>query len=106
MIRSHGRAYFCYIQMCHRILSGGKIMSRHPSLLFFAPDCPPNQFDLPLPHGVEDNLTPEQAAKVSKVKVKFAHGVGELLTKSFGEVSAVLDEKPTRTAPAPRPSTK
>ncbi len=79
-------------------------MSRHTSPFVVTPDCPPNQFDLPLPHGVEDNLTPEQAAKVGKVKVKFAHGVGELLTKSFGEVSAVLDEK--KPAPAPRPSTK
>ena len=79
-------------------------MSKHTTPLIVAPDCPPNQFDLPLPHGVEEHLTPEQAAKVSKVKVKFAHGVGELLTKSFGEVSAVLDEKPTQTAP--RPSTK
>ena len=66
-------------------------------------ECPPSPFDLPLPNGVEDNLTPAQAAKVRKVKVKFAQGVGELLTKSFGEVSAVLDDKP---APAPRPSTK
>lgn len=79
-------------------------MSKHTSPFIVAPDCPPNQFDLPLPHGVEDNLTPEQAAKVDKVKVKFAKGVGELITKSFGEVSEVLDEKPTR--PAPRPSTK
>jgi len=77
-------------------------MSKHSSPLT-TDDCPPNQFDLPLPAGVEDNLTPAQAAKVSKVKVKYAQGVGELLSKSFGEVSAVLDEKP---APAPRPSTK
>jgi len=78
-------------------------MSKHTSPFIVAPDCPPNQFDLPLPHGVEDNLTPEQAKKVGKVKVKFAHGVGELLTKSFSEVSAVLDEKPAK--PAPRLST-
>jgi len=77
-------------------------MSKHSSPLIVE-DCPPSPFDLPLPNGVEDNLTPAQAAKVSKVKVKFAQGVGELLTKSFGEVSAVLDDKP---APAPRPSTK
>ena len=77
-------------------------MSKHTTPLIVE-DCPPSPFDLPLPHGVEDNLTPAQAAKVSKVKVKFAQGVGELLTKSFGEVSAVLDDKP---APAPRPSTK
>lgn len=77
-------------------------MSKHTSP-FLVDNCPPNQFDLPLPSGVEDNLTPAQAAKVSKVKIKYAQGVGELLTKSFGEVSAVLDEKP---APAPRPSTK
>jgi hypothetical protein len=81
-------------------------MSKHTTPLIVAADCPPSQFDLPLPHGVEDNLTPEQAAKVGKVKVKFAHGVGELMTKSFGEVSAVLDEKSTQTVPAPRPSTK
>ena len=79
-------------------------MSRHTSPLIVTADCPPNQFDLPLPHGVEDHLTPEQAAKVGKVKVKFAQGVGELLTKSFDEVSQVLDEKPGR--PAPRPATK
>jgi len=77
-------------------------MSKHTSPLL-VDNCPPNQFDLPLPSGVEDNLTPAQAAKVSKVKIKYAQGVGELLTKSFGEVSAVLDDKP---APAPRPSTK
>ena len=77
-------------------------MSKHTSPLIVE-DCTPSPFDLPLPHGVEDNLTPAQAAKVKKVKVKFAHGVGELLTKSFGEVSAVLDDKP---APAPRPSAK
>jgi hypothetical protein len=80
-------------------------MSKHTTPLIVA-DCPPNQFDLPLPHGVEDNLTPEQAKKVDQVKVKFAHGVGELLTKSFSEVSAVLDGKPTKLAPAPRSSTK
>ena len=78
-------------------------MSRHTSPFIVNPDCPPNQFDLPLPHGVEDNLTPEQAKKVGKVKVKFAQGVGELLTKSFSEVSAVLDEKPV---PAPRTPAK
>ena len=77
-------------------------MSKHSSP-FLVDNCPPNQFDLPLPSGVEDNLTPAQAAKVSKVKVKYAQGVGELLTKSFGEVSAVLDDKP---APAPRPPVK
>ncbi|HEX4504695.1 MAG TPA: hypothetical protein VH722_03105 [Alphaproteobacteria bacterium] len=77
-------------------------MSKHTSPLIVAADCPPNQFDLPLPHGVEDNLTPDQAAKVGKVKVKFAQGVGDLLTKSFGEVSAVLDEKPARQAPRPQ----
>ena len=76
-------------------------MSRHTSPFIVTPDCPPNQFDLPLPHGVEDNLTPEQAKKVGKVKVKFAQGVGELLTKSFGEVSAVLDEKPAAAARTP-----
>jgi hypothetical protein len=77
-------------------------MSKHSSPLVVE-DCPPvpTPFDLPLPHGVEDGLTPDQAAKVSKVKVKYAQGVGELLSKSFGEVSAVLDEKP-----APRPSEK
>ena len=80
-------------------------MSKHSSP-FLVDNCPPNQFDLPLPSGVEDNLTPAQAAKVSKVKVKYAQGVGELLTKSFGEVSAVLDDKPAKPAPAPRPSTK
>lgn len=80
-------------------------MSKHTSP-FLVDNCPPNQFDLPLPSGVEDNLTPAQAAKVSKVKVKYAQGVGELLTKSFGEVSAVLDDKPAKPAPAPRPSTK
>ena len=79
-------------------------MSKHTSP-FIVEDCPPTPtpFDLPLPHGVEQGLTPDQAAKVSKVKVKYAQSVGELLTKSFGEVSAVLDDKP---APAPRPSTK
>jgi hypothetical protein len=79
-------------------------MSKHSSPLIVE-DCPPapTPFDLPLPHGVEEGLTPAQAAKVSKVKVKFAQGVGELLTKSFSEVSAVLDEKP---APAPRPTAK
>jgi hypothetical protein len=80
-------------------------MSKHSSP-FLVDNCPPNQFDLPLPSGVEDNLTPAQAAKVSKVKVKYAQGVGELLTKSFGEVSAVLDDKPAKPAPAPRPATK
>ena len=80
-------------------------MSKHTSPLLVNPDCPPNQFDLPLPHGVEDNLTPEQAAKVGKVKVKFAQGVGELITKSFGEVSEVLDQKPAA-RPAPRPQAK
>jgi hypothetical protein len=80
-------------------------MSKHTSP-FIAEDCPPNQFDLPLPAGVEDNLTAAQAAKVSKVKVKYAQGVGELLTKSFGEVSAVLDDKSAKPAPAPRPATK
>jgi hypothetical protein len=77
-------------------------MSKHSSPLIVE-DCLPSPFDLPLPPSVEDNLTPAQAAKVSKVKVKYAQGVGELLTKSFGEVSAVLDDKP---APAPRPPVK
>ena len=77
-------------------------MSKHSSPLVVE-NCPSTPFDLPLPPSVEDNLTPAQAAKVSKVKVKYAQGVGELLTKSFGEVSAVLDEKP---APAPRPAAK
>ena len=75
-------------------------MSKHSSPLVVE-NCPPTSFDLPRPQGVEDNLTPAQAAKVSKVKVKFAQGVGELLTKSFSEVSAVLDDKP-----ASGPSTK
>ncbi len=71
-------------------------MSKHSGPLIVT-NCPPNPFNLPLPDGVEDNLTPEQAAKVSKVKVDFAQSVGALLTKSFGEVSAVLDEKTERT---------
>ena len=80
-------------------------MSKHTSP-FIVKDCPPNQFDLPLPEGVEDGLTPEQAAKVSKVKVKFAHSVGQLLTKSFGEVSAVLDDTPEKPSTPSRPASR
>ena len=81
-------------------------MSKHTSPFVVTADCPPNQFNLPLPNGLEENLNPEQAKKVSKVQVKFAHGVSDLLSKSYGEVSAILDETPAKPAPAPRPSTK
>ena len=72
-------------------------MSKHSSPLIAAP-CPPNRFDLPLPEGIEDHLNPEQAKKVTKVQVNFAQGVSELLTKSFGEVSDILDDKGTKPA--------
>jgi hypothetical protein len=80
-------------------------MSKHSSpFIAVAKDCPPNQFNLPLPDGLEDQLNPEQAKKVSKVQVNFAHGVGELLTKSYGEVSEILDDKTAKPVPASRPS--
>jgi hypothetical protein len=67
-------------------------MSKHTSPFILAADCPPTQFNLPLPPGLEDNLTPAQAAKVTKVQVQFAHGVGQLVTKSYAEIAAILDE--------------
>jgi hypothetical protein len=75
-------------------------MSKHSTPL--ADLKPPSQFDLPLPDGLEDQLNPDQAKKVTKVQVKFAQGVGQLLTKSFGEVSDILDEKPAPRASAPK----
>ncbi len=75
-------------------------MSKHTTPLVLKRKS--NRFDLPLPDGLEDQLNPDQAKKVSKVQVKFAQGVGQLLTKSFGEVSEILDEKPAK--PAPRTS--
>jgi len=67
-------------------------MSKHTTPLIVAADCSPTQFNLPLPPGIEDNLTPAQAAKVTKVQVQFAHGVGQLVTKSYAEIAAILDE--------------
>ncbi len=72
-------------------------MSKHSSPLIVA-DCKPNQFNLPLPDGLEDQLNPDQAKKVTKVQVKFAQGGGQLLTKSFGEVSEILDDKSAKPA--------
>jgi hypothetical protein len=82
-------------------------MSKHSSPLIVA-DCKPNQpnqFNLPLPDGLEDQLNPDQAKKVTKVQVKFALGVGQLLTKSFGEVSQILDDKPAPQASKTKAST-
>lgn len=80
-------------------------MSKHSSPLVAAP-CPPNQFDLPLPEGIEDQLNPEQAKKVTKVQVNFAQGVSELLTKSFGEVSDILGDKDAKPAAAAKTAGK
>jgi hypothetical protein len=76
------------------------MMSKHTSP-FILTSCPASQFDLPLPDGLEEQLSPEQAKKVGKVQVKFAHGVSDLLSKSYGEVSAILDEQ---SAQSPRGS--
>jgi hypothetical protein len=80
-------------------------MSKHSTPLIVSAKRKPGRFDLPLPDGLEDHLNPDQAKKVTKVQVKFAQGVGQLLTKSFGEVSEILDEKPAPRAPAPKAKT-
>ena len=74
-------------------------MSKHTTPLIVT-DCPPTQFNLPLPAGLEDNLTPAQAAKVTKVQVQFAHGVGQLVTKSYSEIAAILDEPVSQVRPS------
>jgi len=82
-------------------------MSKHSSPLVSPPPPPPGPFDLPLPDGIQDQLNPEQAKKVTGVQVKFAQGVSELLTKSFGEVSDILGEKeaqPAATAAKAKPT--
>ncbi len=65
-------------------------MSRHSSPL---EPCPPGQFDLQLPPGLEEGLSPEKSAKITKIQVRFAEGVARLIARSYAEVSAVLEDE-------------
>ena len=72
----------------------GAVMSKHANFLD-APHC--TQFGLPIPPGLGDQLSEEQAAKVAKIQLHFSRSVALLMAKSLAEVAALMDateEKP------------
>ena len=67
-------------------------MSKHTTPYALAP-CPCNQFELPLPAGVEDSeLNSEQSAKITKIQLQFARDVANLIANAFAEVGQVLGD--------------
>ncbi len=64
-------------------------MSVHTTPFALAP-CPCNQFDLPLPPGVDEGLSKEQAAKVNAIRLQFAQDAAKLASAAYGEVQKIV----------------
>jgi hypothetical protein len=65
-------------------------MSKHSTPL--DQPCPPTQFSLPLPAGLEDQLGADQQRKLAKIQIHFARSVASLMIKAYAEVAQLLDE--------------